>query len=145
LAEELKNKGHDVSHVTVVNLISELGYSLPGNKKTVEGASHPDRNAQFEYINQMTQKYQQGGQPVISVDTKKKELVGNFKNGERELRPKGNPEKVLVHDFKIKKLGKVNPYGVYDIARNRGWVNVGMIQQRLQLKVSEDGGIPWVR
>jgi len=125
LAEELKNMGHNVSHVTVASLLSELGYSLQGNKKTVEGASHPDRNAQFEYINQQTQEYQQGGQPVISVDTKKKELVGNFKNGGRELRPKGDPEKVLVHDFKIKELGKVNPYGVYDIALNRGWVNVG--------------------
>ncbi len=125
LAEELKNKGHNVSHVTVASLLSELGYSLQGNKKTVEGASHPDRNAQFEYINQKTQEYQQELQPVISVDTKKKELVGNFKNGGRELRPKRDPEKVLVHDFKIKELGKVNPYGVYDIALNRGWVNVG--------------------
>ena len=125
LAEELNNAGHDVSHVTVATLLSELGYSLQGNKKTIEGASHPDRNAQFEYINRMTQEYQQQGQPVISVDTKKKELVGNFKNGGRELRPEGDPEKVLVHDFKIKGLGKVNPYGIYDIARNCGWVNVG--------------------
>jgi len=125
LAEELNNMDHDVSHVTVATLLSELGYSLQGNKKTIEGASHPDRNAQFEYINRMTQEYQQKGQPVISVDTKKKELVGNFKNGGRELRPKGNPEKVLVHDFKIKELGKVNPYGIYDIAHNYGWVNVG--------------------
>jgi len=125
LAEELNNAGHDVSHVTLSTLLSELGYSLQGNKKTIEGASHPDRNAQFEYINRMTQEYQQKGQPVISVDTKKKELVGNFKNGGRELRPEGDPEKVLVHDFKIEELGKVNPYGIYDIAHNYGWVNVG--------------------
>jgi len=125
LAEELNSTGHDVSHVTISTLLSELGYSLQGNKKTIEGASHPDRNAQFEYINRMTQEYQQNGQPVISVDTKKKELVGNFKNGGRELRPEGDPEKVLVHDFKIKELGKVNPYGIYDIAHNYGWVNVG--------------------
>ena len=125
LAEELNNTGHDVSHVTIANLLSELGYSLQGNKKTIEGASHPDRNAQFEYINLMAQKYQQNGQPVISVDTKKKELVGNFKNVGCELRPIGDPEKVQVHDFKIKELGKVNPYGIYDIAHNYGWVNVG--------------------
>jgi len=125
LAEELKDMGHDVSHVTVAALLFELGYSLQGNKKTIEVASHPDRNAQFEYINQIAQECQQEGQPVISVDTKKKELVGNFKNGGSELRPKGDPEKVLVHDFKIKELDKVNPYGVYDIAQNYGWMNVG--------------------
>lgn len=125
LAEELEQMGHDVSHVTVASILSELGYSLQGNKKTIEGTSHPDRNGQFEYINRITQEYQQKGQPVISVDTKKKELVGNFKNEGRELRPRGDPEKVLVHDFKIAELGKVNPYGVYDIARNYGWVNVG--------------------
>ena len=106
LAEELGQMGHDVSHVTVASLLSELGYSRQGNKKTIESASHPDRNAQFEYINRMTQEYQQKGQPVISVDTKKKELVGNFKNGGRELRPMGDPEKVLVHDFKIKEPGQ---------------------------------------
>ena len=125
LAEELNNMGHNVSHVTVAALLLELGYSLQGNKKTIEGTSHPDRDAQFEYINQTTQECQQEGQPVISVDTKKKELVGNFKNGGSELRPKGNPEEVLVHDFKIEELGKVNPYGVYDIAQNYGWMNVG--------------------
>ena len=125
LAEELNNTGHDVSHVTISTLLSELGYSLQGNKKTIEGASHPDRNAQFEYINRMTQEYQQNRQPVISVDTKKKELVGNFKNGGCELRPEGDPEKVMVHDFKIEELGKVNPYGIYDIAHNYGWVNAG--------------------
>jgi len=125
LSEELNKMDHDVSHVTVATLLSELGYSLQANKKTIEGASHPDRNAQFEYINRETQKYLKEKQPVISVDTKKKELVGNFKNGGREFRPKGDPEKVLVHDFEIEELGKVNPYGIYDIAHNLGWVNVG--------------------
>ena len=125
LAEELNSIGHKVSHSTVVELLYELGYSLQGNKKTIEGANHPDRNAQFEHINNMTKEYQQNGQPVISVDTKKKELVGNFKNGGREYRRKGDPERVNVHDFKIEKLGKVNPYGIYDITHNEGWVNVG--------------------
>ena len=125
LAEELNNIGHKVSHSTVVELLYELGYSLQGNKKTIEGANHPDRNAQFEHINNMTKEYQQNGQPVISVDTKKKELVGNFKNGGREYRRKGDPERVNVHDFKIEKLGRVNPYGIYDLTHNEGWVNVG--------------------
>jgi len=126
LAEELNNMGHKASHSTVAVLLSDLGYSLQGNKKIIEGESHPDRNAQFEYINNITQEYQQNGQPVISVDTKKKELVGNFKNGGREYRRKGDPERVRSHDFKIKELGKVNPYGVYDQTRNEGWVNVGI-------------------
>ena len=109
LAEELNNMGYKASHTTVAELLSDLGYSLQSNKKTIEGASHPDRNAQFEYINNMTKEYQQNGQPVISVDTKKKELIGNFKNGGREYRHKGDPKKVNVHDFKIKELGKANP------------------------------------
>lgn len=126
LAEELNNMGHKVSHSTVAVLLSDLGYSLQGNKKIIEGESHPDRNAQFEYINKKTQEYQQNGQPVISVDTKKKELVGNFKNGGREYRRKGDPERVRSHDFKIEELGKVNPYGIYDLTCNEGWVNVGI-------------------
>jgi len=126
LAEELNNMGHKASHSTVAVLLSDLGYSLQGNKKIIEGESHPDRNAQFEYINNLTQAYQQNGQPVISEETKKKELVGNFKNGGREYRRKGDPERVRSHDFKIKELGKVNPYGVYDQTRNEGWVNVGI-------------------
>ena len=126
LAEELNNMGHKASHSTVAVLLSDLGYSLQGNKKIIEGESHPDRNAQFEYINNLTQEYQQNGQPVISVDTKKKELVGNFKNGGREYRRKGDPERVRSHDFKIEELGKVNPYGIYDLTCNEGWVNVGI-------------------
>ena len=125
LARELEAQGHAISHVSVGVLLKDMGYSLQGNRKTLEGASHPDRNAQFEYINDKTQVALNAGQPVISVDTKKKELVGDFKNGGRELRPKGNPEKVRVHDFKIKELGKVAPYGIYDIGQNTGWVNVG--------------------
>ena len=125
LAEELRRKGHEVSHNLVAVLLREMGYSLQANRKTLEGASHPDRNAQFEHINSKAREYQAMEQPVISVDTKKKELIGDFKNGGRELRPKGDPEKVRVHDFKIVELGKDSPYGVYDVTANLGWVNVG--------------------
>ena len=125
LARELKAMGHNISHTRVAELLHKLNYSLQANKKTIEGTNHPDRNAQFEYINHKTKDFLQKKQPVISVDTKKKEQVGNFKNGGRELCPKGNPERVRVHDFIIKELGKVNPYGVYDIESNKGWVNVG--------------------
>jgi len=126
LADELGRKGHKVSHETVANLLVEMEYSLQANRKTTEGESqHPDRNAQFEYINARAEAFQAAAQPVISVDTKKKELVGDFKNGGRELRPKGDPELVRVHDFEIKALGKAAPYGVYDVARNAGWVSVG--------------------
>jgi len=126
LSAELKKKGHQISHKLVAELLHKMGYSLQANRKTLEGASHPDRNAQFEYINNKVKKYQAIAQPVISVDTKKKELVGDFKNGGRELRPKGNPEKVRVHDFEIPELGKDSPYGVYDVTWNWGWVNVGI-------------------
>lgn len=126
LAAELNRQGHQVSHRLVAELLQELGYSLQANRKTSEGASHPDRNAQFEHINEQVQVYQEAGQPVISVDTKKKELVGAFKNGGRELRPQGDPEAVRVHDFALPGLGKVNPYGVYDVTHNLGWVNVGI-------------------
>jgi transposase len=126
LSDELKQKGHQISHKLVAELLHEMDYSLQANRKTLEGASHPDRNAQFEYINNKVKKYQVLEQPVISVDTKKKELVGDFKNGGRELRPKGNPEKVRVHDFEIPELGKDSPYGVYDVTWNWGWVNVGI-------------------
>jgi hypothetical protein len=103
-----------------------LGYSLQANRKTIEGSDHPDRNEQFEYISRRTRTFLRVGDPVISVDTKKKELVGNFKNGGRELRPKGDPEKVLVHDFVNPELGRAIPYGVYDVGNNSGWVSVGM-------------------
>ncbi len=126
LADELKEMGHDVSYNLVAKLLRKIGYSLQANRKTRECESHVDRDAQFDFLNQKVIVFQGQGQPVISVDTKKKELVGDFKNGGREWRPKGDPEKVRVHDFQIPELGKVAPYGVYDLTQNIGWVNVGM-------------------
>jgi hypothetical protein len=126
LAHELKSKGHAVSHDLVGRLLEQLGYSLQANSKTSEGASHPDRNAQFEHIYQTVKSFQRDSQPVISVDTKKKELVGDFKNAGREYRPKGEPEKVRVHDFIIPEMGRATPFGVYDVTSNTGWVNVGI-------------------
>ena len=125
LAAELQRQGHAVSHQTVSELLHDLGYSLQANRKVLEGSSHPDRNAQFEYLNGAVQLQLESGEPVISVDTKKKELVGPFKNAGRELRPKGEPEKVRVHDFLIPGLGRVSPYGVYDLGQNEAWVSVG--------------------
>lgn len=126
LAGALAQRGFTASQTLVGRLLRRLGFSLQANRKTREGTNHPDRNAQFEYINAQINAFQSAGQPTISVDTKKKELVGDFKNGGRELRPKGDPEAVRVHDFVIPELGKVSPYGVYDIAANAGWVNLGI-------------------
>jgi transposase len=126
LAEELNRMGHQTSHRMVAELLHELGYSLQANSKTLEGSSHADRDQQFQYINQQVNQLLAERQPVISVDTKKKELVGDFKNNGKELRPKGDPEKVRVHDFAIPELGRAAPYGVYDIASNTGWVSVGV-------------------
>lgn len=126
LADALSHKGHSVSHSTVSMLLRDMGYSLQANQKTMEGKQHPDRNAQFEYINKRVRSHQRSAQPVISVDTKKKEKVGDFKNGGQEWHPKGHPEIVRVHDFIDKELGKVAPYGVYDLTKNNGWVNVGI-------------------
>jgi len=126
LANGLKQLGFSVSHQLVGRLLDQLGYTLQANVKTREGTDHPDRDAQFEYINDRVTDFLAAGHPVISVDTKKKELVGDFKNGGREWRPGGRPEEVNVHDFADKELGKVAPYGVYDVARNIGWVNVGI-------------------
>ena len=126
LAEELRGQGHSLSHVTVARLLAEADYSLQGNRKTMEGTSHPDRNAQFEYINARSAQQLKRGQPVISVDTKKKELVGAFKNAGREWRPQGEPEAVRVHDFIDPEQGKAIPYGVYEVQRNVGWVSVGV-------------------
>jgi hypothetical protein len=126
LAEALRRQGFEASQKLVGLLLRDLKYSCQANRKTREGASHPDRNAQFEYINATVKAAVAAGEPAISVDTKKKELVGDFKNPGRELRPRGDPEAVRVHDFKIPELGKVAPYGVYDIAANQGWVNVGI-------------------
>ena len=126
LSAELAKQGFVAGQKLVGRLLKRLGFSLQANQKTREGASHPDRNAQFEHINAEVKAFQAAGQPVISVDTKKKELVGDFKNGGRELRPKGQPEPVRVHDFIIPELGKAEPYGVYDVAANAGWVNLGI-------------------
>ena len=126
LSAALAELGLTAGQKLVGRLLKRLGFSLQANAKTREGASHPDRNAQFEYINAEVKAFQAAGEPVISVDTKKKELVGDFKNGGRELRPKGQPEPVRVHDFAIPELGKVAPYGVYDVAANDGWVNPGI-------------------
>lgn len=125
LAEELNKHGHRIGDRKVADLLHGLHYSLQANAKTREGSSHPDRNAQFEYINTLATAFQKRTQPVISVDTKKKELVGDFKNKGTEWRPKNSPEEVRVHDFENKELGKAIPYGVYDIAKNAGWVTVG--------------------
>jgi DDE family transposase len=126
LASELTNQGHPVCARTVGRLLKASGYSLQGNRKTKEGANHPDRNAQFEHINATVMRFQRRGQPVISVDTKKKELVGEFRNSGREWQPKGEPVEVRVHDFMDKELGKAIPYGIYDITENEGWVSVGI-------------------
>jgi transposase len=125
LAEELQGMGHATSRRMVAELLHGLGYSLQANRKTLEGKSHPDRNAQFEHINAKVQAALKAGEPVISVDAKKKELVGDFKNAGREWQPEGQPELVRVYDFLIPELGRDTPYGIYDMARNSGWVNVG--------------------
>ncbi len=126
LSDELEKKGHTTSHRMVGELLKEMGYSLQATKRTLEGAFHPDRNAQFEHIYETVKSFQNNNQPVISVDTKKKELVGQFKNNGREYHPKGQPEKVNVHDFKDPELGRAAPYGVYDLNHDTGWVNVGI-------------------
>lgn len=126
LAAQLTAGGHRVSPRTVAKLLKEAGYSLQGNAKTLEGSQHPDRDAQFGYLNAHVERFQAGGDPVISVDTKKKELIGNYKAAGREWEPAGSPRPVKVHDFADKALGKVAPYGVYDITANTGWVNVGI-------------------
>jgi len=126
LAEELTRQNHPVTDRTVAMLLKQSGYSLQANRKSREGSSHPDRNAQFEYINRQVRAFQKRQQPVVSVDTKKKELVGEFKNPGEEWQPQGQPQPVNVHDFPDKKLGKAIPYGVYDLAGNEGWVSVGI-------------------
>jgi len=126
LADALRTMGHRIGHNVVADLLRDLNYSLQANRKTREGTHNPDRDAQFGYINAQVAAALAAGEPAISVDTKKKELVGDFKNAGRELRPKGQPEPVRVHDFKIPELGRASPYGVYDIAGNTGWVSVGI-------------------
>lgn len=136
LADELGRQHHSVSANTVAALLRQAGYSLQANSKTREGTSHPDRNAQFEHINASVRRFHDRSQPAISVDTKKKELVGDFKNAGCEWRPQGEPEEVRVHDFMDKELGKAIPYGVYDILNDQGWVSVGIDHDTAQFAVN---------
>jgi hypothetical protein len=136
LSQELRADGHSAGRSLVSELLRAMGYSLQANRKTREGSSHVDRNAQFEYISAQATAFLKGKRPVISVDTKKKELVGDFKNGGREWCPRGNPEEVRVHDFIDKDLGKVAPYGVYDLANNVGWVGVGISHDTAEFAVA---------
>jgi hypothetical protein len=136
LADELTRQNHSVRARTVAKLLRKAEYSLQANRKTREGSSHPDRNAQFEYINASVQRFLKRGQPAVSVDAKKKENVGDFKNGGREWRPKGQPEEVRVYDFLIKSLGKAALYGVYDLLQNQGWVSVGIDHDTAQFAVN---------
>ena len=136
LADELTRKRHPVGVNTVAALLRRAGYSLQANRKTREGARHPDRNAQFKHINAQVRRFQNQDQPAISVDTKKKELIGDFKNAGREWRPSGDPEEVRVHDFLDKNLGKAIPYGVYDMINNQGWVSVGIDHDTAQFAVN---------
>lgn len=139
LAAELRKKGHQVSHMTVARLLADLGYSLQANRKAREGTSHPDRDAQFHHIDRKVRSFRRRGQPVISVDTKKRELVGDFKNVGREYRPKGEPQEVRVHDFRDKELGVAIPYGVYDLIRNDGWVSIGIDHDTAEFAVATIG------
>ncbi len=136
LSAALRDMGHRVGRTVVGELLRTLGYSLQANRKMREGSNHPDRDAQFGYINECVTAALAAGEPAISVDTKKKELVGDFKNGGREWRPKGAPEEVRVHDFVIPELGRAVPYGVYDIADNVGWVSVGIDHDTAAFAVS---------
>ena len=140
LADGLAALGHRAHFTTVAKLLRGLGYSLQANAKTREGSAHPDRDAQFQHINQTVKAALDAAQPVISVDTKKKELLGDFKNGGRELRPKRSPVPVRVHDFKDPELGKAIPYGVYDLAADEGWVNVGIDHDTAQFAVASIQG-----
>ena len=126
LTDALIGLGHKLSHQTVSRLLVDMGYSLQSNRKTEEGTDHPDRNAQFEHINRKVRSFQRRGQPVVSMDTKKKEIVGNFKNSGREWEPARRPRRVQSKDFPDKELGKVAPYGVYDLTADEGWVSVGI-------------------
>jgi len=139
LASELSKQEHPVSSRTVASLLKTAGYSLQANRKTTEGKQHPDRNAQFEFINEQVSVFHRQRQPVISVDTKKKELVGDFRNGGVEWQPKGEPEKVRTYDFKDPKLGKAIPYGVYDLASNEGWVSVGITKDTARFATASIG------
>jgi hypothetical protein len=135
MAEELARRGHSVSHVTVARCLQAMDYSLQLNVKTIEGSQHPDRDSQFRYINAQVKKFLKNGDPVVSVDTKKKELVGSFENPGRRWRKKGKPEEVLVHDFPHLGVGKAIPYGTYDVARDEALVNVGVTHETAEFAV----------
>lgn len=135
IAEELRAQGYQVSQRTVCDLLYDLGYSLQSNRKIREGSQHPDRNDQFLYISKTVKEFQAKGEPVISVDTKKKELIGEFKNSGQEWRKKGKPIEVNIHDFADPMLGKVIPYGVYDITANKGWINIGITHDTAEFAV----------
>src|SRR5271166_2255117 len=136
LAVALQRMGHRISANSVRRLLPTLGYSRQSNRKADEGSKHPDRDAQFEHINAKVIAAQAADQPVISVDTKKKELIGNYRNGGTDYRPKGDPRRVKVHDFEDKELGKVTPYGVYDVGANAGWVSVGITSDTAEFAVA---------
>ena len=136
LAAELQRQGHTVSHMTVARLLAQLDYRLQANRKTREGTTHPDRDPQFHYINRQVRAFQRHGQPAISVDTKKRELVGDFKNAGREWRPQGQPPEVRIHDFRDEQLGVAIPYGVYDLSHNDGWVSVGIDHDTAEFAVA---------
>src|SRR3954470_24894456 len=151
LAKELADQGHDVSQRSVYDLLTQLHYSLQSTRKTREGGEHPDRDAQFHHIARMVTQYHASGDPVISVDTKKKELVGDFKNSGREWQPKGVPEQVRIYDFIDRKPGKVAPYGVCDVVANQGWVSVGINHDTAEFAVEsirrwwKGRGAPFIR
>jgi hypothetical protein len=136
IAAELNKDGPRVSHSLVAKLLDEMDYSLQGNRKVKEGSDHPDRDAQFTFIAEKTKDFQQHGQPVISVDTKKKELIGEYKNAGQEYHPKGQPIEVNVYDFMDKQKGKAAPYGVYDLSKNNGWVSVGISSDTAEFAVN---------
>ena len=141
LAAELQRQGYRIGDRKVAQLLHQMGYSLQANRKALEGAQHPDRNAQFEYVNAQTGKYLDHGLPVISVDTKKKELVGSYSNHGQEWRPQGDPEQTLVHDFPDKEMGKAIPYGIYDVGRNEGWGSVGIDHDTAEVAI--DSILAW--
>ena len=136
LCQALREKGYQVSVRSISNLLHKLSYSLQSNRKTKEGGSHPDRDAQFLFINNKTKEFQKANQPVISVDTKKKELVGNYKNTGKEYHKKGQAPEVNVYDFPNQEKGKVAPYGVYDLSENKGWVSMGISSDTAQFAVN---------
>jgi transposase len=141
LAQELQRQGYSIGDRKVAGLLHQMGYSLQSNTKTLEGKQHPDRNAQFEYVNARTKSFLKNGLPVISVDTKKKELVGNFSDRSQQWQPQGEPQKTLVHDFPDKELGKIIPYGIYAVGRNQGWVSVGIDHDTAEFAV--DSILAW--